>query len=558
MEVIRKIDNFIRLDDSSVLQNPDLVPVLVKNRKWGTMAYISYWGLNGLCIATWSGASSLISLGLNGNQTMGVIVVGQLLISAATVFNGLYGAKYHIGYSVYQRIIFGIRGSNFGVLIRSLLSVVWFASQAWIGGLCVNIILSSWSSTYLNWKNTLPESVNMTSKELCGFVVYLAISLPVLMIRPQNTEHLLTASSLAIFFVGMGTTIWAVKQNGNTYGSLLSQKMELSSSDLGWAWIYGLSSWYSSLVAGISNQSDYSRFTKSTKSALVGTLIGTNVLGFIIPIFAILTASALYETTGEYFWMPTDICDYWLQTNYSPKSRAAAFFCGLAMVISQLGINCVGNGLSGGMDLAFIFPRYINIRRGAFIVFLLTWPTQPWLFYNSSSTFVVVMSSFSVFVTPLVAIFMTDFIFVRRGVIKLSDCYNMDESSLYWYWHGINIRSFVAFTIGFAPALPGLINACNETIYVNTGSQNFYKGSFIFQYVVTSTCYYLLCYFFKVNVGERDENDIYNTFNDQECKKYNIIPYDKIEKSNSSDVEPISIEYIGKNASYYENTDIKA
>lgn len=554
MEFLKKVDTLLSLKDSSNLHNPDLVPVVIQNRKWNIIGYISYWGLNGLCVTTWSAASSLISLGLNGNQTMGVIVLAQLLISIAAVLNGLYGAEYHIGYSVYQRIIFGIRGSAFGVLIRSLLSVVWFASQAWLGGLCVNIIISSWSSRYLNWQNTLPESVNMTSRELCGFVIYLAISLPVLMIRPHHTENLLTISSIAVFFVGMGITIWAVKMNNNNFGSLLNEPIQISSSQLGWAWIYGLSSWYSSLVAGISNQSDYSRFATSAKSALYGTLIGTNLLGFLIPLFSILTASSMYERYNEYYWMPTDICMFWLQSNYSAKARAASFFCGLSMVVSQLGINCVGNGLSGGMDLASIFPRYINIRRGSFIVFLLTWPTQPWLFYNSSSVFIVVMSSFSVFVTPLIAIFMTDFIFIRKGVLKLSDCYKMDPSSLYWYWKGFNLRSFAAFIVGFAPALPGLINACNDNIYVNTGAKHFYMGSFIFQYAVTSVFYYILCFFFKIEVGERDSEDIYNTFNEQECKKYGIIPYNEIEKKDSlSEIENVSISVTDKNVLFDEN-----
>lgn len=549
MELLKKFDKIVSLKNSSNAYNPDILPVPVARRRWGYTGYLSYWALCSLCITTWSSGSSLISVGLNGNQAIAVIVIAHLFIGAASVLNGAYGAKYHIGYSVYQRLIFGMRGSVFGVLLRSMLSVVWFSSQAWLGGLCVNLILCSWSKPYLNWKNTLPESVKMSSQELCGFVVYLAISLPVLMIRPEKMDRLLVVASIAVFFVGLGITIWSVKVNGNNYGTLLSAPITLSSSQLGWAWIYGLNSWYSTLVAGISNQSDYTRFTKSDNAAYYGTFIGTNLFGFIVPLFGVISASALYEKYDTYFWMPTDICKHWLETDYSAKSRAAAFFCGLSLVVSQLGINCVGNGLSGGMDLASIFPRYINIRRGSLIVFLLCWPTQPWLFYNSSSVFLTVMSSFSVFVTPLVALFITDFFLVRKGVIKMSDCYKLDSSSLYWYWHGFNFRGFVAFCVGFAPALPGLINATTPDIKINEGAVHFYWGSFIFQFAVTSACYYLLCFFFKIEVGEMDSQDLYGTYKPNECEKYGILPFEEQNVRASSEVELVDVEVKTKEAS---------
>ena len=36
----------------------------------------------------------------------------------------------------------------------------------------------------------------------------------------------------------------------------------------------------------------------------------------------------------------------------------------LAFLIAQFGINIAGNAVSGGIDLASLFPKYINIRRG--------------------------------------------------------------------------------------------------------------------------------------------------------------------------------------------------
>lgn len=48
--------------------------------------------------------------------------------------------------------------------------------------------------------------------------------------------------------------------------------------------------------------------------------------------------------------------------------RAAVFFAGFSMAISQLAINTVLNAVSTGMDISGLWPRFINIRRGAYIL----------------------------------------------------------------------------------------------------------------------------------------------------------------------------------------------
>lgn len=530
---------WIRLDQSDGMKNKDLVPMPPSRRSWGIMAYIWYWGMCSLCASTWSQGSSLEALGLNGNHSMGIVVIANVIISIVSVVCGYFGARYHIGYSVFQRVIFGVRGSCLGVLIRSILSVVWCASQAWLGGLCVNVVICSWSKSYLEWENTFPDSVPMTNQELCGFVIYMGITIPTILSKPEKLDWLLAAGSICVFFMGIGITCWAVHENDGHYGSLMSAEMTLSSSDLGWAWIYALSIWYSSLTAGISNQCDYSRFNKSPVLSSLGIMIGNQVLGFVIPLLGILSASAIYEQRQEYYWMPNDICMMWLEDNYSPKARAGAFFCGLALVVSQLGINSVGNAISGGMDLASLFPRYINIRRGAIICLLLSWPTQPWLFYNADSVFLTVMSSFSVFVTPLIAVFICDFYVVRKRIIKLTDCYINSKDSIYWFELGVNWRSIASLLIGMAPGLPGLINAANPSISLNTGGMRLYQGSFIFQFLVGFTAHYLINLVFKVKVGEEDSIDYFGTYTAEECKRYKIAPQ-STEKADDPNVELVS------------------
>lgn len=63
-------------------------------------------------------------------------------------------------------------GSYIGQLIRIMLSIVWFGSQAWLGGLWVSASLSSWSYNFLTLKNTLPASADMVTRDCVGFVIF--------------------------------------------------------------------------------------------------------------------------------------------------------------------------------------------------------------------------------------------------------------------------------------------------------------------------------------------------------------------------------------------------
>ena len=58
---------------------------------------------------------------------------------------------------------------------------------------------------------------------------------------------------------------------------------------------------------------------------------------------------------GEAIWNPPTLFQQLMVQNNSAGTRAAAFFAGLCLVISQLGVNIPGNALSGGFDLAATF-----------------------------------------------------------------------------------------------------------------------------------------------------------------------------------------------------------
>ncbi|KAJ6610373.1 permease for cytosine/purines, uracil, thiamine, allantoin-domain-containing protein [Mycena sp. CBHHK59/15] len=99
-----------------------------------------------------------------------------------------------------------------------------------------------------------------------------------------------------------------------------------------------------------------------------------------------------------------------------------------------------------------MFPKYINIRRGALVTFMAVWIVQPWQFINQATMFLTVISSLSVFLLPIMGI-MCEFFVLRRQRIKLTDLYELRGS--FYFWYGFNWCAGSAWVAGWALTVGG-------------------------------------------------------------------------------------------------------
>jgi NCS1 family nucleobase:cation symporter-1 len=83
-----------------------------------------------------------------------------------------------------------------------------------------------------------------------------------------------------------------------------------------------------------------------------------------------------------------------MQDQGGSEARAAAFFLGLVFILAQLSINVPGNVLAGGLDVASVLPKYINLRRGAYVLAALSVAPNPWQQLASGSTCVHLPATF--------------------------------------------------------------------------------------------------------------------------------------------------------------------
>lgn len=216
--------------------------------------------------------------------------------------------------------------------------------------------------------------------------------------------------------------------------------------------------------------------------------------------------------------------------NGSSAARAGVFFLALAFTFAVLFQNVCGNAVAGGIDASGLFPRYIDIRRGAIITFVAAWVIQPWQLINRAATFVSVLSSFSVFLAPLMGVMICDYFFIRRMKIRLSHLYR-SEASDYWFSHGVNWRVVPCWIAGWAPTIGGLIVSVGEMEDAPDALFQLYYTAFFTGLGISFVTFYAVNLLFPVKgAGEFDIYDNWATFTPKEAERLGIVPHENAEE----------------------------
>lgn len=85
--------------------------------------------------------------------------------------------------------------------------------QAYWGGLAAKVVLSSIFPSFQNMANTLPASAQIETNQLVGFIVYILVFTPMMMIHPSKLQPVLWAAFFAVAATMFSMFVWAVAVN---------------------------------------------------------------------------------------------------------------------------------------------------------------------------------------------------------------------------------------------------------------------------------------------------------------------------------------------------------
>ena len=71
-----------------------------------------------------------------------------------------------------------------------------------------------------------------------------------------------------------------------------------------------------------------------------------------------------------------------------------------------------------------LLPRFLNIRRGGYICALVGLVMCPWNLLSSSNKFTTYLSAYSVFLSSIAGVILSDYYFVRKGYFQIIELYS--------------------------------------------------------------------------------------------------------------------------------------
>ncbi|TLD11019.1 hypothetical protein PgNI_05440 [Pyricularia grisea] len=518
-----------RQEETTTWNNRDLVPLPPSRRTWGWFNFFGASTLGALNMSTWQTPNTFLTQGLSVGQAMGIIIVSRLIVSLFSIIVGWCGLTWHIGFSVQNRFTWGMRGSYIPLLQRCLLNFIWNALQAWNGGKLVMVCLTAIWPSFQRIPNKLPDNFPATTSEMVGFTVFWLVSVPFLFIRPERFKKPFFFSSLGCGIGMLAMMTWSLSV-AKGVGPVFYKAEAVSSTSrwsVSWLMMAGLNQAIGGKVAGMVNESDFSRYSNSTVGFICGIVSVQWLIGILVSLGGLVTTAACQLIYGKIFWNPPDLMMVMMDNgNGSSASRAGVFFLALAFTFAILFQNVCGNAVAGGIDLAGVFPRYIDIRRGAIITFAAAWLIQPWQLINRATTFVTVISSFSVFLAPLIGVMTCDYFVIRRQKIRLNHLY-YPKGSDYWFTGGVNWRVLPCWIAGWAPTIGGLVVTVSGKGEGPAALYQLYYMAFFVGLAISFVLFYVVNWFYPVKgAGEYDDYDDWATFTPYEAEKLGIVPHE--------------------------------
>ncbi|KAJ6574876.1 NCS1 nucleoside transporter family [Mycena capillaripes] len=471
-----------QVNDSTVtvLCQPDLLPVPQNARTWNAFHLAGYWIAEAFGISQYQVASTAVAAGLSPGAAIGAVFLGHFFVSIACAGNAWIGATYGINFPVLARASFGIHGNLVAVMCRAIAAMVWFGTQTYQGGQCVEVMLRAIFPSFKSFKNHLPSSAHVTSSELLCFFIFYIIQLPLLFVHISKLRHLFMFKVLVMPIFGFALFGWAVG-NAHGFGPIFSHTTQVAGPPVAVMFFSAMSAAIAPKATLALNICDFTRFAKSPRAT-----VWTNILSLSIPvtlcsILGVVVTSATQVIYGVSTWNPLQVCELW-------SSRAAQFFAAFCWALAVVATNISANSTAVGNDLTILFPQYINIRRGQYICAFVGLATCPWIIQNSAVSFTSFLGGYSIFLGPICGILLADYFVQRQRKLDVAALYQK-ESSRYWYTHGFNLRAIGAFILACIPNLPGFASKVNSRVHVPIGATYVFSLVWPVGVVVAAICY---------------------------------------------------------------------
>ncbi len=185
------------------------------------------------------------------------------------------------------------------------------------------------------------------------------------------------------------------------------------------------------------NFGDFSRFGRSERQMKIGNFLGLPVNFLLFSIIVVIVTAGSVKVFGHMIMDPVEIVS-------RIDNKVAVFIGSVTFIIATMGINIVANFVSPAYDIANLFPKHIDFKKGGLIASILSVLVCPWIFVDSPKAITVFVSIFGAVLAPLYGVMMADYYLVKKQIVKTAELYTMAPNGHFYYdggWNKVGLAS---------------------------------------------------------------------------------------------------------------------
>ena len=473
------------------LINWDLVSVNPNDKNWNWKDLFCFWGVNIQSIIGFSLIASLYFIyDLNSFVVFFGTVLGSLLVYFFSNWIGKPSQKFGLPFVVLLRSSLGINGSRFIGLSRCLVGIFMFGIQTYFLSKAVVYLLRigifSFDSSLLDQEIFLIFFLGLNIIDWFSIIIVILFQGFLFSVGMVFNRKLIRFSAIAVYF-GMIIFFFSillndVKFTSNAFINSFDYSNFLDKNNIApLITVTGTIFAYFSII--ILSFGDFSRYVKNENELKKGNLsLILNIIIFsVFTLFIVTGADALLkldpENLNRILTNPTDIIgklDNLLITNLVL----------IFIIIASSSTNLIANFIPSQYSLINFVPSSLSLKSSSIIIVLVGFLVGIfWLTFLSQIGILSFVDTFSAFFGPLFGIMISDFYFIKKGILVNKDIYSLENNGEYYYSGGWHIKGVYSLILGFVFSA--------STIW-NSNMMFMHSYSWIIGAFVAAFTYYLL------------------------------------------------------------------
>ncbi|MDQ7979609.1 NCS1 family nucleobase:cation symporter-1 [Paraburkholderia sp. SARCC-3016] len=420
------------------LHNRDLAPVPHDKRTWTGYSIFAMWMSDVHSVGGYTFAASLFLLGISGWQVLLALAIGILIVYVLMNWVGKPSYVHGIPFPVMARVSMGVMGANLAAVIRGVVGIVWYGVQTYFASKAVATLLVLF----------IPASASLTQVSFLrldglGWISFLFMWIFQLIIFQRGMDTIrkfIDFCGPAVYVVMFVLMAWILSQAGLGSLSLTLGGKELTGgqqlASMGNA-ILLVVSYFAALLL---NFGDFSRFAKSERQMKAGNFLGLPVNFIVFAIITVIVTSGSATVFGQMIMDPVAIVAH-------IQNKVAVVIGSVTFIVATMGINIVANFVSPAYDIANLFPKHVNFKRGGLIASILAVLVCPWIFVDSAKAITIFVSVFGAVLAPLYGVMMADFYLVKKQQVQTAELYSMSPKGRFYYDGGWNRMGVIALAV---------------------------------------------------------------------------------------------------------------